>query len=371
MHRNRIGTFPFNEFEALPALRGLFITDNPGHEHAVQVSETSLKIPLGGSATYRLRLTASPSIHGAGVGMIVETADASVSPQALTFTDEDWFRAQEVTVSAAVDSPSGDGAVSHEVLSGNYAHRMVDPPPRVRLWVGPMRQARSTLELTMADARARDGADATGTIRDESQTIVPRSADPWYLTGTDDADTLSGGDGDDVLEGGLGDDVLEGGLGNDTLYGDDGDPTITDPDEGDDFLYGDAGDDTLYGDAGDDFLYGGAGHDALYGDGEAGETDTGDDVLDGGAGDDTLTGGPGEDTFVFAPGHGTDAITDFTLGEDEIDLTAFTGLSGFATLALAAEAPDSVVDLGPHNGGTIRLEGVTVADLTTEDFLLP
>ena len=161
LHRNRLESFPFDEFEALPALKRLFITGNPGHAYAVQVSETSLEVPLGGSATYRLRLTASPSIHGARVAAMPEAAIVGVSPGTLEFTQDDWFRSQEVTVSAAEDSPSGDGGVRHEVLTGNYAFRIADPLPRVKLRIGSMGRARSVPSLRVADARAREGVDAT------------------------------------------------------------------------------------------------------------------------------------------------------------------------------------------------------------------
>ena len=104
------------------------------------------------------------------------------------------------------------------------------------------------------------------------------------------------------------------------------------------------------------------GDDDLYG-------EAGDDVLDGGAGTDTLTGGPGADTFVFAAGHGTDTITDFT--PEEADLLAFTAPSDFAALLPTADGTATIVDLSAYGGGTIRLEGVAVADLAAEDFLLP
>lgn len=67
---------------------------------------------------------------------------------------------------------------------------------------------------------------------------------------------------------------------------------------GDDTVRGEEGDDTLHGEDGDDILSGGAG----------------DDSLIGGAGDDTLSGGSGNDTFVYAPGEGSDTITDFNTG---------------------------------------------------------
>ena len=192
-----------------------------------------------------------------------------------------------------------------------------------------------------------------------------------HLTGTAGDDTLDGRDGDDELVGGLGADTLNGGSGDDLLDGESGDDT----------LYGDAGDDTLYGGADDDTLYGNAGDDMLYGDDEDTDPDAGDDTLDGGAGDDTLygdagtdtlTGGAGADTFVFAAAHGTDTITDFAPEEDDqIDLNAFSGLSGFAALSLSADGSATVLDLSAHGGGTIRLEDIAVADLAAADFLLP
>lgn len=43
-------------------------------------------------------------------------------------------------------------------------------------------------------------------------------------------------------------------------------------------------------------------------------------------GNDTITTGEGNDTLVYkAPGDGTDIITDFTVGNDTIDLTALLG----------------------------------------------
>ena len=203
------------------------------------------------------------------------------------------------------------------------------------------------------------GAVCTGDGRGLSHDIedyVLGPATARYLIGTADDDTFSGQDGPDVLFGGLGADTISGGDGDDTLYGDDGDPEVTDPGEGDDLLDGEGGDDTLYGGADDDTLYGGSGDDTLYGE----------------AGTDTLTGGLGADTFVFAAGHGADTITDFTIGEaDQIDLSAFAGLDGFASLTLTADGIDTVLDLRAHGGGTVRLSGVAVADLAAEDFLLP
>ena len=87
-------------------------------------------------------------------------------------------------------------------------------------------------------------------------------------------------------------------------------------------ITGTAGNDRLQGTSGNDFLDGKAGNDVLKG-------GAGNDILYGGAGRDTMTGGAGNDTFLFKAisDMGTtastrDVITDFTQGQDKIDLSA-------------------------------------------------
>ena len=217
------------------------------------------------------------------------------------------------------------------------------------------------------------------------------------LEGDAGDDTLNGGDGDDVLFGGEGDDWLEGdtylsaGFGDDRLYGGDGDDTMKgrggadrlEGGDGNDVLFGDDENDRLAGGAGHDQLFGGAGNDRLEGD--AGSDDLfgfdGDDRLDGGAGYDDLVGGAGNDTFVFGPGHvadGThgrgDEIHDFTVGEDLIDLTQFSSISGFEDLTFTEvlnwrSGVNFQIDLTDHGGGAILLEDVAADDLDASDFL--
>ncbi len=88
---------------------------------------------------------------------------------------------------------------------------------------------------------------------------------------------------------------------------------------------------TLTGDAGNNFLDGKAGNDTVNG-------GAGNDVLYGGAGRDVMTGGTGNDTFLFkavselgTKASNRDVITDFTPGQDKIDLSSIdanTKLSG-------------------------------------------
>ncbi|MEM6618272.1 MAG: M10 family metallopeptidase C-terminal domain-containing protein [Pseudomonadota bacterium] len=169
-------------------------------------------------------------------------------------------------------------------------------------------------------------------------------------------DTLSGGRAGDRLLGDLGDDRLEGRGGDDVLRGAKGLDTL-DGGVGNDDLRGHAGRDRLTGGAGDDHLYGGDGRDSMGG-------GSGADVLTGGKGRDRLTGGAGDDVFVFASGHGEDTVTDFSLGEDRIDLSDLA--TGFGDLTLTDLGGAAQVAIGAV---TVTLNGVLVANLGADDFV--
>lgn len=104
--------------------------------------------------------------------------------------------------------------------------------------------------------------------------------------------------------------IISGESGNDVLIGMDGS----------DRLQGIQGNDVLIGLGGDDTLYGGQGNDTLNGDG-------GNDVLSGDKGQDLLTSGLGQDIFILPVSaavnniNAVDIITDFQVGEDQIQLT--------------------------------------------------
>ncbi|MCC1494745.1 calcium-binding protein [Cognatishimia sp. F0-27] len=213
------------------------------------------------------------------------------------------------------------------------------------------------------------------------------------VTGGAGGDTLEGGGGDDVLSGAGGHDRLTGGLGQDSLDGGDGDDRL-DGRVGDDTLTGGAGMDTLRGgpdndrldgggDAdtleggfGDDSILGGDGADLLRGSDGQDSLDggAGDDTLEGGRDDDVLTGGAGADLFRFAPpgAEGDDSITDFTGGEDALDLSALGFANGnpvaLFRISSLNDAGDMVLALGP--GRTLTLEGVSdLGDLSGDAFI--
>ena len=189
------------------------------------------------------------------------------------------------------------------------------------------------------------------------------------LNGMQGHDRLLGGGGNDTLIASAGRDVLNGGKGADVIdlyysiqpldfdlargranlvffegagvtrfsgiedvYGTVLDDTI----RGDgrvNTLFGREGDDTLNGNGGDDVLEGGIGDDTLFG-------GDGDDILVSDDGDDSLAGGAGRDAF-FARSDRladmSDAIEDFTLGEDIIVLDG--GWFDFELLGVGPTTP--------------------------------
>ena len=182
-----------------------------------------------------------------------------------------------------------------------------------------------------------------------------------FLYGLGGNDTLDGAAGADRLHGGADHDRLAGGAGNDTLHGDAGRDRLTGGQGGDqlfggegrDTLDGGSGDDTLTGGVGDDLLTGGAGNDVLAG-------GSGNDRLRAGDGRDMLSGGAGSDIFVFATSAEfgvaaqRDTITDFTPGEDRVDLSAIDArpaVPGHQTLTYIGGAAFS------HVAGQLRYAG--------------
>jgi Ca2+-binding RTX toxin-like protein len=231
---------------------------------------------------------------------------------------------------------------------------------------------------------------------------------------------LQGLAGDDTLYGGDDFDLLYGQADNDTLYGQ----------NGNDALIGDAGNDILDGGTGTDYLLGGAGDDSYYVDNlgdnpiesAGGGADTifastsytmtanvetmvltgsalngngngennaiignaltnelrgfgGDDRLTGGGGTDFLYGGTGADTFLYtsasdAAPAAIDAIMDFEIGVDKIDLTAIrTGASDSLFFTTSGGNTFLNVDLGGNGSTDLRINIFQVTGVTASDLI--
>ncbi|HGE5983839.1 TPA: Ig-like domain-containing protein, partial [Vibrio cholerae] len=154
-------------------------------------------------------------------------------------------------------------------------------------------------------------------------------------------------------------DIAHGGGGKDRIYGQ----------GGVDLIFGGSGNDHLYGGDGNDVLRGGSGDDYLDG-------GSGNDILIGGLGNDILTGGSGEDLFKWVDGDldgSRDRITDFTIGQDKIDLSElFTDEtrtldqllnSNVIEITDKGQNSEIVINKGPTEYVTIQLDGVAANDI--------
>lgn len=199
------------------------------------------------------------------------------------------------------------------------------------------------------------------------------------LEGGADNDTLYGGSDYDILYGGSGNDTLfgdsdfyddfYGGSGEDTIYGGDGVENFAYGGLGNDQIFGGSGGESLEGNEGDDSLFAGAGADTVLG-------GDGNDTVSGGAGADTLTLGAGNDTAIFDRFGGSDIVTDFDVGDsdldgfynDQLDVSDLRTLGG-DPITTADVTP---VDLGGGNvrldfpeGESITLQGVSFAQMSS------
>jgi VCBS repeat-containing protein len=105
---------------------------------------------------------------------------------------------------------------------------------------------------------------------------------------------------------------------------------------------------------------------------------SGNDVIHATSANDVLTGGAGADQFVFAPEakSSSDIITDFTPGQDHIDLRLFSGVVDSANIDnwLQTNAAPSAAD--PHDvmitigNDTLTLKNIALASLHAGDFIV-
>jgi VCBS repeat-containing protein len=105
---------------------------------------------------------------------------------------------------------------------------------------------------------------------------------------------------------------------------------------------------------------------------------SGNDIIRATSANDVLTGGAGADQFVFAPEakSSSDIITDFTPGQDHIDLRLFSGIVDSANIDnwLQTNAAPSAAD--PHDvmitigNDTLTLKNIALASLHASDFIV-
>lgn len=101
-----------------------------------------------------------------------------------------------------------------------------------------------------------------------------------------------------------------------------------------------------------------------------------DQVIVDTPGSDTLTGGAGADVFVFGADGTADYVTDFTPGEDSLDLSSWTGLRSKAQLVFTSTADGLRITYGNENlylqsanGQSISANALSETDLIAQTYV--
>ncbi len=100
-----------NEYDNV-SIAGVAVTVTDDETAGVTVSETTLTVAEGGSATYTVVLNLQPTSDVVINVTRSGSADVTASPATLTFTPGNWNTAQTVTVAAAQDADAVDDAAS-------------------------------------------------------------------------------------------------------------------------------------------------------------------------------------------------------------------------------------------------------------------
>ena len=112
-----------NEYDAV-TIAGVAVTVTDDETAGVTVSETTLTVAEGGSATYTVVLDAQPT-SDVVIGVTkTGSTDVTASPATLTFTPSNWSAAQTVRVAAAQDDDAVNdtASIAHAVVAAQSAN---------------------------------------------------------------------------------------------------------------------------------------------------------------------------------------------------------------------------------------------------------
>jgi len=262
---------------------------------------------------------------------------------------------------------AGQGDIGDDVFIGGDGDDVIGGGAGDDLIIGGGFDDGDTSHLSVSGGDALlDGAD-TLFGADGNDTVLAGGWDDGLVSDNglfDIGEQIVSGTDDNVLWAGLGDDIVFGSAGADMLGGRDGNDTLNGG-AGNDTIFGGASNhaDEIFGGAGDDILFSGAGNDEVNG-------GAGADTLYDADGNDMYTGGSGVDTFIFSAVGGADQITDFNVNEDVLDLAdTFTSFSSILSVLAASSIVSEGVLIDTGAGNSVLLEGVTMAELESVEFV--
>ena len=145
----------------------LRVTMDESDTRGVTVTPTSIKVTENGTARYNIVLDSQPVGDAANRVTVTvggASGDITVDPSQLVFTDVNWFTAQEVEVSAALDDdgePDAPVTLTHTVRGGDYERTRADS---VRVTVTEIHTRGIIVDTTLAPEESPDVATSSLTV---------------------------------------------------------------------------------------------------------------------------------------------------------------------------------------------------------------
>ena len=170
-----------DEFDAV-TIAGVAVTVTDDDAAGAAVSETTLTVAEGGSATYTVRPQPTSDVV---ITVSSGNTDVTVSPATLTFTPANWSTAKTVTVAAAQDADAANDAASiaHAVVDASSADEYDN--------VSIAGVAVTVTDDDTAGVSPPDQSPPDQSPPDQSPTFASRTVDDQVYTVGEDVGTVS------------------------------------------------------------------------------------------------------------------------------------------------------------------------------------